>query len=123
MALRYMVFSSALKVYSTFSLRRFSTDMKDAKEKGYIEKVPYYPTVARYMESQGLTQVITDLIKTSSLPLRNVESSFDINSTGFCPSQFSRWFDHKYGQVRDRKILYKLHLVNGNATYIITAVR
>lgn len=38
MPLKDMVFSSALKVYSTFSLRRFSTDMRDAQDKGFIEK-------------------------------------------------------------------------------------
>ena len=119
--LRDMVFSSALKVYSTFSLRRFSTDMRDAQDKGFIEKAPYYSTVARYMESQELIPILNGLITTSSLPLRNVESSFGIDSTGFSPSKFSRWFSHKYGKERDRKIWYKLHLVNGSATHIITA--
>lgn len=119
--MRDMVFSSALKVYSTFSLRRFSTDMRDAKDKGLIAVVPYYSTVARYMENSELTQILNDLITTSSLPLRTIESSFGIDSTGFSPSKFSRWFSHKYGQIRDRKIWYKLHLVNGNATHIITS--
>ena len=32
-----MIFASALKVYTTFSLRRFMTDMKIAIEKGYIK--------------------------------------------------------------------------------------
>jgi hypothetical protein len=34
-----MVFSSALKVFTTFSLRRFATDVKMAKELGYLQKV------------------------------------------------------------------------------------
>ena len=119
--LKDMVFSSALKVYTTFSLRRFSTDMKEAQGKGYIEKVPYYSTVARYMESQALTPILNELITTSSLPLKSVESNFGIDSTGFSPSKFSRWFSHKYGKETDRKIWYKLHVVNGSSTHIITS--
>jgi len=119
--LKDMVFSSALKVYTTFSLRRFSTDMKAAQEKGLIEKAPYYSTVARYMESPQLTPILNELITTSSLPLKSVESNFGIDSTGFSPSKFSRWFSHKYGKETDRKIWYKLHVVNGSSTHIITA--
>ncbi|EET90129.1 MAG: transposase [Candidatus Micrarchaeales archaeon] len=121
MPMRDMVFASGLKVFSTFSLRRFATDSKEAQAKGYMVKAPDYSTVAKYMEDTEMTPILNELIAVSSLPLRNVESSFGIDSTGFSPSKFSRWFDHKYGQVRDRKIWYKLHLVNGNATHIIAA--
>ena len=47
-----MVFSSALKVYSTFSLRRFMSDMQTAKEKGYVNKVSSYSTVSNYMRKK-----------------------------------------------------------------------
>ena len=49
--MRDMVFASALKVYTTFSLRRFGSDSKEAQAKGYLVKVPDYSTVAKYMES------------------------------------------------------------------------
>ena len=126
-----MILHGGTVIWRCFAGNRFSNDidaylnpkisLKDAQDKGFIEKAPYYSTVARYIESQDLIPILNDLIKTSSLPLRNVESSFGIDSTGFSPSKFSRWFSHKYGKERDRKIWYKLHLVNGSATHIITA--
>ncbi len=120
--LRDMVFSSTLKVYSTFSLRRFSTDMKEAQAKGYVEKTPYYSTVARFMESEELTQIIKDLILTTALPLKAVESRFGIDATGFSPCRFSRWFVHKYGKDADMRMKwFKLSVVNGSATHIVTS--
>ena len=120
MPLRDMVFSSALKVFSTFSLRRYKYDVEDAQSKGYVKNVPDYSTVAKYIESESLTPLLQGLIVLSSLPLRTVENkSFSIDSTGFSPAKFSRWYDHKYKKVRGRKIFYKAHLLIGNNTHIV----
>ena len=51
--LKDMVFSSALKVYSTFSLRRFMCDAKTAVEKGYIAKRASFTAVGKYMQNAG----------------------------------------------------------------------
>src|ERR1041384_5618965 len=37
-----MIFSCVFKVYSQMSSRRFSTDLKDAEVKGYINEAPHY---------------------------------------------------------------------------------
>lgn len=50
--MRDMVFVSALKIFTTFSLRGFESDSNEAKAKGYLTKVPDYSTVAKYMESE-----------------------------------------------------------------------
>jgi transposase len=118
-----MVFSSALKVYSTFSLRRFMTDMQTAKDKGLIDKVPHYSTVALYMENEDLTPLLMNLIVKSSLPLKAVETNFAIDSSGFSTSRFDRWFSTKYGRYRDYKAWIKTHLVCGVKTNIITSVK
>ena len=118
-----MIFASALKVYTTFSLRRFSTDMREAQSKGYISKAPDYSTVARYMESEDMTPILKNLITLTSLPLKTVEDkSFSIDSSGMSPSKFTRWFSHKYGMDMDKKIWYKVHVVTGNKTHIVCAV-
>jgi transposase len=117
-----MVFSSALKVFSTFSLRRFATDMEVAKERGLIDKVPYYSTVARYMESPELTPIIKDLITITSLALASVENDFTIDSSGFGTSRFIKWFDHKYGKDKDVRTWVKAHVACGVKTNIVTAV-
>jgi len=120
MATRDMVFSSALKVFSTFSLRRFTNDMKEAEAKGYIAKTPYYSTVARYMEDAKLTPILKQLITLTSLPLKTIEdNSFSIDSSDINPSKFSRWFDHKYGVAKERRLFYKVHLLVGNKTQIV----
>jgi len=117
-----MVFASALKVFSTFSLRRFTTDMQIAKERGLIERVPYYTTVARYMENSELTPIIKDLIAMTSLALASVENDFTIDSSGFGTSRFVKWFDHKYGKDKDVRTWVKAHVACGVKTNIVTAV-
>jgi transposase len=123
MPMRDMVFASALKVYSTFSLRRFGTDKKEAQSKGYLVKAPDYSTVAKYMESEEMTPILKELLQISALPLKAVENdSFSIDSSGFSPHKFSRWFDHKWGakgKEVDKKLFYKAHIVVGNKTHII----
>ena len=120
MSMRDMVFSSALKVYTTFSLRRFATDSKEAQSKGYIKKTPDYSTVAKYMESSELTTILKEILQISALPLKSIENdSFSIDSSGFSPNKFSRWYDYKWGRERDRKLFYKAHLLTGNKTHIV----
>ena len=116
-----MVFASALKIFTTFSLRRFNSDMKTAMDLGYIERMPHFALVSVYMNKPELTQILNDLITMSALPLKSIESSFGVDASGFSPSKFSRWFSHKWGKETDRKIWYKLSVVNGNATHTITA--
>lgn len=123
MSMRDMVFSSALKVYTTFSLRRFTADMKEAETKGYIKKSPYYTTVSRYMENPELTPIIQQMIQLSSLPLRSVETDFAVDSSGFSTSQFGRWFDFKYGKDQLKRLWIKAHLCVGVKTNIVTAVK
>lgn len=116
-----MVFTSALKVYTNFSLRRFMCDVKEAQRREHIETIPHFTIPSKYMRKEEMTPILHQLIHLSALPLKSIETKFGIDATGFCPSQFSRWFDKKYLKVRDRKIWYKLHLVNGNATHIVTS--
>ena len=117
-----MIFVSAFKVFSTFSLRRFTSDMKLAMEHGHINKVPYYSSIARYMENPDVTPVIKELITITSLPLTSVETDFTIDSSGFGTSRFVKWFDHKYGKEKDYRTWIKAHLVCGVKTNIVTAV-
>lgn len=118
--MRDVVFSSALKVFTTFSLRRFGTDSKEAQCKGYIEKPPNYSTVAYYMRDKEMTPILKEILQISALPLRSVESnSFSIDSSGFSPHKFSRWYDYKWGKTRDRKLFYKAHILIGNNTHIV----
>jgi hypothetical protein len=89
--------SSVFKVYSTVSGRRFTSDLREAKQRGLISTMPDYTSVSRFLESEELTPVLKQLIIESSLPLKSIESDFAVDSSGFSTGQFSRWFDAKYG--------------------------
>lgn len=117
-----MIFSSALKVYTTFSLRRFVTDMKEAKENKLIDNVCSYSTVSNYMRNKELTPVLVQLIQKSAMPLKSVETDFAVDSSGFGTSRFDRWFSFKYGKEIDSRIWIKAHVMNGIKTHIITGV-
>jgi transposase len=116
------VFSVAFKVYSTVSQRRFISDLREAHTRGYISKVPHFNSISNYLENPELTPILQSMITQSSLPLRSVESDFAADSSGFTTCRFTRWFDHKYGQVRQQHDWVKVHIMCGVKTNIITAV-
>src|SRR5207245_659028 len=68
------------------------------------------------------TPILHQLIRQSSLPMRTVETTFAPDSSGFCTSRFTRWFDVKYGVTREKAEWVKVHLMTGTKTNIVTAV-
>src|SRR6266851_1448425 len=122
LSLADIIFSSTFKVYSTVSGRRFMSDLREAKARGFLEKLPHYNSVFRYLEAEVLTPYLFELIAISALPLKSVESSFAVDSSGFSTGQFMRWLDVKYGQEEDRRMWIKLHLMCGVKTNIVTSV-
>jgi transposase len=124
-----MIFSAAFKVYSTVSTRRFISDLEDAKEKGYLSKVPHFNTILNYLETEGLTPILHGLIRQSSEPLRGVERDFAVDSSGFSGSKFEKWSYVKFNADRkdfvehqQRTDWLKLHLMCGVKTNIVTSV-
>ena len=121
-SLRDMVFSAVFKVYSTVSGRRFQCDLNDACGRGYVRQAPHYNTVFKYLEMEAMTPILKRLIGESSLPLRSVDVDFAVDSSGFSTSRFVRWFDHKYGVVRQKYDWVKVSVMTGVRTNIVTAV-
>ena len=116
------LFAVTFKIYSTFSGRRFISDLRDAKAKGFIQRVPHYNSIFNYLENPDLTPILMRLITHSALPLKAVESAFAVDSTGFMTSRFTRWFDKKYGVVKQKHEWVKAHIVCGVKTNVVTAV-
>ena len=116
------VFSIIFKVYSTVSQRRFVSDLREAHKRGYICKVPHFNSISNYLEKPELTPILRQLITESSLPLKSVEVDFAVDSSGFSTSRFTRWFDHKYGQMKEKQDWVKCHLMCGTKTNIVTAI-
>jgi transposase len=116
------VFSIVFKVYSTVSQRRFMSDLRESHKRGFISKVPHFNSISNYLENPGLTPLLRTLIAQSALPLKSVESDFAVDSSGFTTCHFTRWFDHKYGAVKQQHDWVKCHIMCGVKTNIVTAV-
>ncbi|HEY6189591.1 MAG TPA: transposase [Pyrinomonadaceae bacterium] len=119
-----MIFAMAFKVYSTFSGRRFMSDLRDANAKGYISKLPCYNSIFNYFEDEMLTPHLLMLIEESSLPLQAIERDFAVDSTGLSGCRFVQWISAKYGdgQLMESRDWIKMHLICGTQTNIVTAV-
>lgn len=120
--LRDAIFAAMFKIYSTFSGRRFISDLQDAKTKGFIQKVPHFNSIFNTLENPDLAPILGNLITQSALPLKAIETAFAVDSTGFMTSRFTRWFDQKYGVVRQEHDWVKAHFMCGVKTNVVTAV-
>jgi transposase len=116
------IFCACFKVYSTVSARRFMTDLREAHAKGFISKTPHFNTIFNYLEDKNLTPILRELITRSSLPLKAIETDFAVDSSGFSTSRFVRWFDQKYGEVREQHDWIKTHIMVGVRTNVVTSV-
>jgi len=117
-----VVFAMTYKVYSTMSGRRFTTDLKDAENDGFVTKAPHYNSAFRYLENPDLTPLLKSLIEQSATPLRDVETDFAVDSSGFSTTTFARWFDHKWGKERTHQNWVKAHIMCGVKTHVVTSV-
>jgi len=115
------IFSACYKIYSTVSGRRFMSDLKEAHAQGHISRLPHYNSIFNYLENPNLTPILQAMITESSLPLKEVENDFAMDSSGFTAASYARWREHKYGE-RKQKTWVKLHLMCGVKTNVVTAV-
>jgi transposase len=115
-------FAAIFKVYSTVSARRFSCDLADAHHSGYLTDLPHFNSVLNALDNPALTPILTEFIRLTSLPLREVEKDFAVDSSGFCTSRFTRWFDVKYGVTREQADWVKTHIMCGVKSNVVTAI-
>jgi transposase len=121
LSLSDMTFAAAFKVYSRFSSRRFTCDLRAAHAAGLIGCAPHFNSVSNYLSDERLTPILQDLIVASARPLATVESAFAVDSSGFSTSRHVTWFNKKHGGVMDNKEWVKLHLMCGVSTNIVTS--
>jgi transposase len=120
--LKDMIFAAALKVFTTFSSRRFACDLRDAHERGYLSRLMNSMSVSHYLENDLMTPAIFQLVERSALPLRSVETTFAPDSSGFSSSRFVRWYDEKYGAERSGRTWVKAHAIVGTKTNVVASV-
>ncbi len=119
-----ILFACAFKVYSTFSGRRFSTDLKEAHQKGLMSELPHYNSMFRYFGDEMLTPYLQMLIEESSLPLSALEKTFSIDASGLSATGSFTWLHAKHTEPRliEKQDWLKIHCCVGNLTNIVTAV-
>jgi len=117
------IFAATFKVYSTVSGRRFMSDLRESKERGYVDSTPHYNSIFNYLENPELRPILTRLIELSAMPLQSVETDFAVDSSGFATSRFERWYNHKYGKDSFKREWVKIHICCGVKTNIVTAVQ
>jgi transposase len=115
------VYSACLKVFTTLSVRRFMSDLRDAHQRGHIGQVPHHNTVSRCLESEETTPVLVALITQSSLPLKAMETEFAVDSSGFSASKFDRWYSVKWGRMESEQSWIKAHVMAGTTTHVVTS--
>jgi hypothetical protein len=115
------LFSATFKVYSTVSGRRFMTDLREAHAAGLVSRPWHFNTVLKVIEDESLTLTLHDLIAASAAPLRSVESTFAVDSTGWGTQCYYRHYSAKHGHDQYFRNYIKLHALVGTKTNVIAA--
>ena len=118
-----VLYGIGVKVYSEKSGRRAMSDIWNAKAQGLLGKAPSFATVARYLKNPDLTPLLQSMITASALPLRELETHFAQDGTGFSATGYNKWHEEKWGgegkEVKKKKKWAKAHLTVGVKTHIV----
>ena len=117
------VYGMVMKVYTTMSGRRATTDIKASADAGHMSRAPHYNSLFKYFERPELEALLTTLIEESAAPLACIESRFAVDSTGFGTAVYRRWYDQKYGREMKEHTWLKAHAMVGVTTNVVTSVR
>lgn len=116
------LFVACMKVYGGASGRRSMTAIREFEAHGLIDRAPHYNRIFEHLENPAITPILQTLIEESARPLKQVESEFAADSSGFSNSVYKRWFDAKYGRERTKGGYVKAHVMVGVTTNIVTSV-
>lgn len=115
------LFCMILRVYFGKSSRRLRGFLEYAHRKGYITKIPSFNSLCRYFREEEMLEILLDLIDETSKPLKDYETNFAADSSGFGTTMYSHWFNHEYQQHKSRRGFLKANLMIGIRTHIVTA--
>jgi hypothetical protein len=117
-----MVFACILREYNNLSARRFDSDMREATTKGLTSGDAHFNSLLRYLRSPEMGDALRHLVTLTALPLKEVETDFAVDATGFSTCRYARWYDHKWGREMRERVWVKLHAMTGVRTNVVTAV-
>lgn len=117
-----LLFACNLKVYTGFSSRRLNSELEIAQLQDYIQEVPHFNSVLNAFNLKELTPTLQQILRLISFPLREIESNFSVDSTGFSTSIFSRWVEKRFGKDKTERVWVKAHAMTGTKTNVITSI-
>lgn len=117
------VYSCVVKVWSGLSGRRATPDLRICENLGLLDHAPHYNSISAYLEKPELTRLLTTLVEESAAPFAAIERSFSPDSTGFSTSVYHRWFDNKYGRAMKEQRFINAHVMVGNKSNVVTAIK
>ena len=115
------IFAAVYRTFKGTSTRRFMSDLTDAHRDGFISEMMSFNVPSITMQGEDVTAILLQLIRRSSLPLRAVDTSFAVDSTGFAFNKWTKWLDIKYGTPRKACEWVKVHVCVGTQTNVVTA--
>lgn len=111
-----------MKVFTTVSGRRASSDLRECVAKGHITQAPHYSSIFHHLEDPTLTPILKAMVEESAAPLKAIEYDFVVDSSGFSTCTYVRWFDQKYGKARSKAEWVRVHLICGVRTNVVTSI-
>lgn len=117
-----MIFCCVMRAYYKRSCRECASHLDYALSKGYINKIPSFNSIYNYYKDVSITPILKYLIEKSGSPLKEVETVFTCDSSGFSTSLFGRWLDIRIQSEGLKRVWKKAHIFSGVKTNIITAI-
>lgn len=121
-----LLFSLGLKLYTKQCGRVLHSDLKMAEGLGFIEKTPGVNTLNDFMNCEATEDLLLKMLSLSAMPLKNLETDFAMDSSGFGSYQYERWQRVRFKKGVDGKELKKLcrnylksHIIIGVKTNVI----
>ena len=116
-----LVFGTIDRAYAKLSARRFNFDIRQSAADGIISRPYSYNKLLDFMDQEETTAILKDLIRESSMPMKDIETTFAPDSSGFGTKVYIRWFDEKWGKEKTIAVWVKTHIITGVRTHIVTA--
>lgn len=118
--IRDLVFSAGLKLYNGYSGRKINYDLEQAEGAKFIFKKPHYNTLSDFLNNPATYNLLCKLLTISAMPLKELEDSFAMDSSGFGSYQYERWMRTRfYSPKTEWRNYVKAHVVVGVRTNVI----
>lgn len=115
-----LVFTSALKLYNGFSLRKIDYDLKEAEMAGYIKRKPHFNRLSEFFNHPLTYLLLQKLVTITALPLKELEDDFSMDASGFGSYQYDRWMRTRFRSPKTEWRNYlKGHVLIGTRTNVI----